>query len=279
VQRAVDAQIGERHLAQPTDVALERHRQPRNDRDAETQHDGILDGFGAAEDHVRPDIDSAPGKRGFDHLARSRAGFAHDERNICQLGSMNRRDAGKRAPGRMGTGDQDHLVVKEDFGFERLGVGESFGQSDVELAFEHVVLDRARVADPQIDRNVAMAHGEVAEDLRDQIAADGRAGADREVSAMQAEQLAEVLLGRALLGKNSACTLAEHLAGGGCADASRKPVDQPRAERRFELGELPGNRRLADAKSRGRTRDRPLLQNLAEYPQMIEVERHDLSVA
>jgi hypothetical protein len=92
---------------------------------------------------------------------------------------------------------------------------------------------------------------------------------------MQAEELAEVLLGRLLLREDPAGAFAEDLARRGRPDAARKTVDESGAEGSFELGELSRDSRLTDPQHRRGPGDRALVQNGPEDPKMVEIQSHE----
>src|SRR5262249_37861048 len=133
--------------------------------------------------------------------------------------------------------------------------------------------------DHEVESDVRMQRAEIAEHLRNQVAADRGARADGEAAARKAEKLQQIALGRFLLGEDSSCALAEQLAGGRRANPPRKPVAKTRAERGLELGNLPRHRGLADAKRLGRARDRPLFEDGAQDSQMVQIDGHTGTLA
>ena len=177
-------------------------------------------------------------ERGFDDLARAGAALAHDEGHALEHVGLEGAVFGLGREGVIGSGDQDHAVVSEDLDVQALGDGCALREAEVELAAEHELFHARRVADLELQLDVGMGRVELAKHCGHDVAADGGAGRQRQVTEVETEQRLERRLGCLFFLEQAAGVPAQDLTRGGQAYAARPAFEEGNAEVRLELGEL-----------------------------------------
>ena len=183
-----------------------------------------------------------------DHLSHACALLHRDQLLVAQVFE---RDCLAREPV-LRRANEDHLVVEERLVRDGAVAGRRADDAELKLAPRDLLDDRLRVRDGEVDRDVGVRLGELAQEHRDDRAARAGRGTERELPAERPFRIAGDLVEELPLEREHPLGAAvEPVPRLGRLDASSGAVEQLLAEPVFERTDLLADGRLRDAEPLG----------------------------
>ena len=172
--------------------------------------------------------------------------------------------------------DHDELVLAPRHHLDTRMLDGSLDESDVGAKLEERAEDRPRVRAGGPYPHVRMPSVEAAEIRRQQVRRDGGARRHSENAALEAAQLAQLALGRALDAEQLAGARVERAPGLGERDGFPGSIEQRHVELPLELIQRFRDGGLAEPKNLGGLGEAPVLDDGREDPDVVEIKAHNL---